>query len=66
MSLMVSFVLSLFPRDVLDEVWVLAESVSEVFPTYFYAILSKLVTHLFHDDESIIIDQISRDLKIMT
>ena len=31
----VFFVLSLFPRDVLDEIWDLIESVSEGFPTYF-------------------------------
>ena len=36
MSLLVSyFVLSLFPRDVLDEIWDLIESVSDGFPTYF-------------------------------
>ena len=34
LSLMASFVLSFFPRDVLDENWVLIESVSEGFPTY--------------------------------
>ena len=28
------FVLSFFPRDVLDEIWDLIESVSEGFPTY--------------------------------
>ena len=28
--------LSLFPRDVLDEMWDLIESVSESFPTYVY------------------------------
>ena len=33
-SLMVSFVLSLFPLDVLDEIWDLIESVSEAFLTY--------------------------------
>ena len=33
---MVSFVLSLFPRDVLDEIMDLIESVSEGFPTYSY------------------------------
>ena len=27
--------LSFFPRDVLDEIWDLIESVSEGFPTYF-------------------------------
>ena len=31
-SLMASFVLSLFPLDVLDEIWDLIESVSEGFP----------------------------------
>ena len=30
----VFFGLSLFPRDVLDEIWDLIESVSESFPTY--------------------------------
>ena len=34
MSLMAFFVLSFFPRDVLDEIWDLIESVSEGFPTY--------------------------------
>ena len=34
--MMVSFVLSFFPRDVLDEILNLIESVSEGFPTYFY------------------------------
>ena len=33
-SLMASFVLSLFPVDVLDEIWDLIESVSEGFLTY--------------------------------
>ena len=28
--------LSIFPRDVLDEIWELIESVSEDFPTYFF------------------------------
>ena len=28
--------LSFFPRDVLDEIWDLIESVSEGFPSYFY------------------------------
>ena len=36
MSLMVCFVLSLFPRDALDEIWDLIESVSEGFLTYFF------------------------------
>ena len=34
MSLIASFVLSLFPLDVLDEIWDLIESVSEGFLTY--------------------------------
>ena len=34
MSLMAFFVLSFFPRDVLDEIWDLIESVSEGIPTY--------------------------------
>ena len=34
MSLMASFCVLLFPRDVLDEIWDLIESVSEGFPTY--------------------------------
>ena len=29
--------LSLFPRNVLDEIWDLIESLSEGFPTYFYS-----------------------------
>ena len=33
---MVSFVLSFFPRDVLDEILNLIESVSEGFPSYSY------------------------------
>ena len=36
MSMMVSFVLSFFPRDVLDEILNLIESVSEDLPSYFY------------------------------
>ena len=36
MSMMVSFCLSFFPRDVLDEILNLIESVSEGFPSYSY------------------------------
>ena len=36
MSLMVSFCAVFFARDVLDEIWDLIESVSEVFPIYSY------------------------------
>ena len=39
MSLMVSFCVVLFlPRDVLDKIWNLIESVSKGFPTYFFMI----------------------------
>ena len=34
--------LSLFPRDVLDEIWDLIESVSEGCPTYFYVLLTSV------------------------
>ena len=36
--MMVSFVLSFFPRDVLDEILNLIESVSEDFPSYSYMV----------------------------
>ena len=36
MFMMVSFVLSFFPRDVLDEILNLIESVSEDFPSYSF------------------------------
>ena len=42
-SLMASFVLSLFPLDVLDEIWDLIESVAEGFPAYFYLYLYRVV-----------------------
>ena len=45
MSMMVSFVLSFFPRDVLDEILNLIESVSEDFPSYSF-----LYLHLFTFD----------------
>ena len=35
------FVLSLFPRDVLDEIWDLTESVSKGFPNYFLKVIEK-------------------------
>ena len=38
MSMMVSFVLSFFPRDVLDDILNLIESVSEDFPSYSYSL----------------------------
>ena len=42
MSMMVSFVLSFFPRDVLDEILNLIESVSEDFPSYFFTIFNNV------------------------
>ena len=33
---MASYMLSFFPRDVLDEIWDLIASVSECFPTYSF------------------------------
>ena len=45
MSMMVSFVLSFFPRDVLDEILNLIESVSEDFPSY--SVLVSLTTYFF-------------------
>ena len=44
MSMMVSFVLSFFPRDVLDEILNLIESVSEDFPSYSF--ISNFVIHI--------------------
>ena len=43
MSMMVSFVLSFFPRDVLDEILNLIESVSEDFPSYFCVYIQKII-----------------------
>ena len=40
MSMMVSFVLSFFPRDVLDEILNLIGSVSEGFPSYSLVLIS--------------------------
>ena len=47
MSMMVSFVLSFFPRDVLDEILNLIESVSEDFPSYSFL---KLHSHPIVND----------------
>ena len=43
MSMMVSFVLSFFPRDVLDEILNLIESVSEDFPSYSFLPITTVV-----------------------
>ena len=48
MSMMVSFVLSFFPRDVLDEILNLIESVSEDFPSYSYSYIGWVIKQLFH------------------
>ena len=49
MSMMVSFVLSFFPRDVLDEILNLIESVSEDFPSYSLYALGRF----FNNHESV-------------
>ena len=46
MSLMVSFVLSFFPRHFLGVIWDITESVSEGFPTYSWFQQVKLQTKL--------------------
>ena len=53
MSMMVSFVLSFFPRDVLDEIFNLIESVSEDFPSYsFRSIVVLLVGFCYFCESS--------------
>ena len=42
--MMVSFVLSFFPRDVLDEILNLIESVSEGFPSYSFTVTKVIMT----------------------
>ena len=46
MSMMVSFVLSFFPRDVLDEILNLIESVSEDFPSYSYNTFAPIIYYV--------------------
>ena len=46
--MMVSFVLSFFPRDVLDEILNLIESVSEDFPSYSWVCHRVLVRYIVH------------------
>ena len=53
MSMMVSFVLSFFPRDVLDEILNLIESVSEDFPSYSYS-------YLLHESKKLISSEKNR------
>ena len=55
---MVSFVLSFFPRDVLDEILNLIESVSEDFPSYscnLQTCVCRLIVHLACHTQSLII-----------
>ena len=47
MSMLVSFVLSFFPRDVLDEILNLIGSVSEGFPSYSYIACKNSFTLLY-------------------
>ena len=49
MSMMVSFVLSFFPRDVLDEILNLIESVSEDFPSYSFIDFFKIFNNIIFD-----------------
>ena len=72
MSLMASFVLSFYPRDVLDEIWDLIGSVSEGFPSYSYItqehltylaaclVTSSLVKSLDSDTDSVNVRVIRR------
>ena len=48
MSMMVSFVLSFVPRDVLDEILNLIESVSEDFPSYSFKKIEKHIVQILH------------------
>ena len=50
MSMMVSFVLSVFPRDVLDEILNLIESVSEDFPSYSFRIFCMNIRVVFNEE----------------
>ena len=43
--MMVSFVLSFFPRDVLDEILNLIESVSEDFPSYSFNLITAFAVY---------------------
>ena len=49
MSMMVSFVLSFFPRDVLDEILNLIESVSEDFPSYSCRVCAYKVINIYQN-----------------
>ena len=56
MSMMVSFVLSFFPRDVLDEILNLIESVSEDFPSYsYFNILLIHMSYMYGDVVSVLV-----------
>ena len=51
MSMLVSFVLSFFPRDVLDEILNLIESVSEGFPSYSYTMMPEVCRWLTNEKQ---------------
>ena len=51
--MMVSFVLSFFPRDVLDEILNLIESVSEDFPSYSLILLGIFVIFFLNSKHSV-------------
>ena len=50
MSMLVSFVLSFFPRDVLDGILNLIGSVSEGFPSYSYSKSGGIMRNMVIDD----------------
>ena len=56
--MLVSFVLSFFPRDVLDEILNLIGSVSEGFPSYSYSCSESLVAGVITNWNVIIIRSI--------
>ena len=69
MSMMVSFVLSFFPRDVLDEILNLIESVSEDFPSYSWINIAALHCHrydVFGDNTDIFCRNKTQSINLLT
>ena len=66
MSMMVSFVLSFFPRDVLDEILNLIESVSEDFPSYstLQNVLVSIMQVQGHNYKSYVFSPTNRVIKL--
>ena len=64
MSMMVSFVLSFFPRDVLDEILNLIESVSEDFPSYSFK-FKRIVSRTDISDQLEKLSYITNELDII-